>query len=79
MYILTSPDDPEYQRAFTALDELKLAFLKPFFKEHFLQVTATPSNFSLFTSVVSSNGPRPSHRSESGLPSVILTVIRRLR
>jgi len=51
MYILTSPDDPEYQRAFTALDELNLASLKPFFKEHFLQVTTTASNFSLFTSV----------------------------
>jgi len=30
-------DDPEYQRAFTALDELNLASLKPFFKENFLQ------------------------------------------
>ncbi|XP_078364796.1 uncharacterized protein LOC144649210 isoform X2 [Oculina patagonica] len=30
-------DDIEYERAFAALDELKLARLKPFFKEHFLQ------------------------------------------
>ena len=34
------PGDPEYQRAFTVLDEINLAFLKPFFKKHELQVTS---------------------------------------
>lgn len=41
-------DDPEYQRVFTALDELKLVSLKPFFKEQCLQVTDQNATFSVF-------------------------------
>ena len=39
LVLLTSTDDFEYQAAFATLEELRLGDLKPFFKEHCLQVT----------------------------------------